>query len=411
MKKTVLFTMAALAIVLAAAPASAVDFNGYLRSGVGGSAEGGAQQCFALPGVQFKFRLGNECETYAELGFGQTLYKDKATGLQFRYEGMLAYSTQQRQDAEFTNNGTGVDIGNRQNWVGATLPGGTQVWAGKRYYHRNDIHQIDFYYWDPSGYGFGVENIDLGFAKLAVALFQSDRGATRTNWRPDVRLEGINVGFGAIDVGVDGNYISSKDSIGNAMKFSPGFTVQHKVSVLGGQNTLALQYGLGAYAQLDKYVSSGRTSDSKQFRVVENLLFQLTPEISGTFAAEFEDLTQIYNNDPGNDFAPWNSRQAFSIGVRPAYRVNEWFKFAGEVGYQTLLGKGTQKDLSLYKVTLAPTVTTPAGTGGEYLTRPELRVFVTYAGWNNDAKGQIGGPAFADKTSGLTAGAQVEAWW
>lgn len=438
-KRTALLTLAALVITLAAAPASAVDFNGYLRSGVGGNNEGGSQACFSVPNLPFKFRLGNECETYAELGFGQNLYKDKATGLSFRYEGMLAYVTAQNQDYEslkgsfdlvdnpdfdpalpvgpnnnpkiLKNNSPGNDIANRQNFIIATLPNGLQVWGGKRYYHRQNVDQIDFYYWDPSGYGFGVENIDLGFAKLAVALFQSDRGATRTNWRPDVRLEGINVGFGAIDVGVDGSYVSSKDSIGDAMKFSPGFTVQHKVSVLGGQNTLAVQYGLGAYAQLDKYVSNGRTSDSKGFRVVENLLFQLTPEISGAFAAEFEDLTQIYSNDPANDFAPWNSRQAFSIGVRPAYRVNEWFKFAGEAGYQTLLGKGTQKDLSLYKITLAPTVTTPAGTGGEYLTRPEIRVFVTYAGWNNDAKGQIGGPAFADKTSGLTAGAQVEAWW
>ena len=322
----------AAAVALAAGTASAGDFNGYLRTGVGGNNEGGSQACFALPGMPFKFRLGNECEMYGELGFGQNLYVNKETGLKFRYEGMLAVVTSQNQDYESLK-ADGNDIANRQNFVIGTLPNGVQVWAGKRYYHRQDIHQIDFYYWDPSGYGAGVENIDVNFAKLAIALFQSNRGATRTDWRPDIRLEGINVGFGSIDVGVDGNYISDKDSIGNAMKFSPGFTVQHKVSVLGGQNTLAVQYGLGAYAQLDKYVSSGRTSDSKQIRVVENLLFQLTPQISGTFAAEFEDLTEIYSNDPGNKYAPWNSRQAFSIGVRPAYRVNEWFKFAGEAGY------------------------------------------------------------------------------
>jgi maltoporin len=408
--RTTLLCLAALAMTVVAAPATAVDFNGYLRSGVGGNSEGGGQTCFALQGVPFKFRLGNECETYAELGFGQTLYKDKASGLQFRYEGMLNYVTAQKQDYESLKD-NGNDIGNRQNYVIATLPGGTQVWAGKRYYHRQDVHQIDFYYWDPSGYGFGVENIDLAGAKFAVALFQSNRTPTRTDWRPDIRLEGINIGFGSIDVGVDASYISANTPTSPAMKLSPGFTAQHKLSILGGQNTFVVQYGVGAYAELDKYVSSGRTSASKQFRLVENLLFAPTPEWSGSFVAEYENVTQIYSNAPADDAAYWNNRKSFSAGIRPAYRVNDWFKFAGEVGYQTVLGKAGAKDLSLYKVTLAPTITTPAGPGGEFLTRPELRFFVTYAGWNDAAKGSVGGDPFKDKTAGLTAGAQVEAWW
>lgn len=409
MRKTALFILAAVALTLAA-PADAVDFNGYLRSGVGGNNEGGSQTCFSLPGMPFKFRLGNECETYAELGFGQTLFRDKATGLTFRYEGMLAYGTTQAQDYESLKSG-GNDIANRQNFVTATLPSGLQVWAGKRYYHRQDIHQIDFYYWDPSGYGFGVDNIDLPVGKLAVALFKSGDGATQTNWRPDVRVEGISVGFGTIDVGFNGSYISSKDSIGDAMKFSPGITVQHKVSVLGGQNTLAVQYGSGAMAQLDKYVSTGRTSDSSQFRIVENLLFAPNADFSGSFTVVFEDATEIYSNDPANEAQYWNSRQSLSAGVRPAYRVNDWFKMAGEVAYQSVMGKKGADDLSLYKITLAPTITTPAGPGGEFLTRPELRLFATYAGWNDAAKGQVGGAPFADKSSGLTFGAQVEAWW
>jgi maltoporin len=438
--RTSLLCVAALAMTVAAAPADAVDFSGYLRSGVGGSGEGGPQACFSLPGVPFKYRLGNECENYAELGFGQTLYKDKASGLTFRYEGMLAYQTAERQDFESLrgnaywtpdNNGNwhpyladnGNNIASRQNFIMATLPNGLQVWGGKRYYHRQNVDQIDFYYWDPSGYGFGVENIDLGFSKLAIAVFRSitddsinnDGSNPRVYWRPDVRLEGINVGFGALDVGVDAAYVSATTAENaktpGQMKLSPSVTVQHKVSILGGQNTLAVQYGMGSYAQLDKYVKQGMTDKSTQFRVVENLLFQLTPEVSGALAAEFEDVTQIYSNDPANASAYWDNRQSYSLGVRPAYRFNDYFKFAGEVAYQAVLGKGTAKDLNLTKVTLAPTITTPAGTGGEYLTRPELRLFATYAAWNTDAKGQVGGSTYADKTSGLTFGAQVEAWW
>ncbi len=46
------------------------------------------------------------------------------------------------------------------------LPGST-IWAGKRFYQRHDVHMIDFYYWDISGPGAGLENIDVGFGKLS----------------------------------------------------------------------------------------------------------------------------------------------------------------------------------------------------------------------------------------------------
>jgi maltoporin len=52
------------------------------------------------------------------------------------------------------------------------LPGST-IWAGKRFYQRHDVHMIDFYYWDISGPGAGLENIDLGFGKLSLAATRS----------------------------------------------------------------------------------------------------------------------------------------------------------------------------------------------------------------------------------------------
>lgn len=52
------------------------------------------------------------------------------------------------------------------------LPGST-IWAGKRFYQRHDVHMIDFYYWDISGPGAGLENIDVGFGKLSLAATRS----------------------------------------------------------------------------------------------------------------------------------------------------------------------------------------------------------------------------------------------
>lgn len=62
-----------LAVAVAAgvmsAQAMAVDFHGYARSGIGWTGSGGEQQCFQTTGAQSKYRLGNECETYAELNW------------------------------------------------------------------------------------------------------------------------------------------------------------------------------------------------------------------------------------------------------------------------------------------------------------------------------------------------------
>lgn len=69
-----------LAVAVAAgvmsAQAMAVDFHGYARSGIGWTGSGGEQQCFQTTGAQSKYRLGNECETYAELKLGQEVWKD-----------------------------------------------------------------------------------------------------------------------------------------------------------------------------------------------------------------------------------------------------------------------------------------------------------------------------------------------
>lgn len=48
-----------------AASASAVDFHGYARSGIGWTSGGGEQSAFTVNGGGSKYRLGNESDTYA----------------------------------------------------------------------------------------------------------------------------------------------------------------------------------------------------------------------------------------------------------------------------------------------------------------------------------------------------------
>lgn len=127
--------------------AMAVDFHGYARSGIGWTGSGGEQQCFRATGAQSKYRLGNECETYAEIKLGQEVWKEGDKS--FYFDTNVAYSVAQQNDWEATDPAfreANVQGKNLIEW----LPGST-IWAGKRFYQRHDVHMIDFYYWDISG--------------------------------------------------------------------------------------------------------------------------------------------------------------------------------------------------------------------------------------------------------------------
>lgn len=433
--RNVLLALAVAALGLAANEAYAVELHGYLRSGIGGNSSGGQQVCFKNPGAEFKFRLGNECETYAELEFRESLYKDKS-GIEFNYVGMLAYSSNQAQDYESLRFDNGAnDIALRQNWVGATIPqlGGTTFWAGKRYYYRNDVHIIDFFYWDVSGPGAGVENIDLGVGKLAIAVMSS-RPQTKFNdyssstdvrqqiWRPDIRMLGIPIGFGTLDLGasffVTSDQSSAKYAAGE-QKTSTWLTAQHFVSILGGFNKVAFQWGQGSAAPLNQSPAQGAPSSSHQWRVVEMLVFQPNPKISGMATFVYQDKKNVYG-----DTGPGGNSKAWAIGARPQWHFSPLFHLAVDAGYQQTQPKvAPTSNMDLFKLTIAPTLSPPPGPGGAFFTRPELRVFGTWAWWNKAARnGGIVGQGtceatgtstsgFGCDTNGFTFGAQVETWW
>lgn len=147
-----------LAALLVGGPALAVDFHGYLRSGVGATAGGGDQACFQAAGAPAKYRLGNECETYAEIGLGQEVWSEGNRS--FYVDSMIAYRSDQGNDWEATGTDTNGGENNPFDEAGTTsirqfnvvgknlipsLPGAA-IWAGKRYYKRHDVHINDYYY-------------------------------------------------------------------------------------------------------------------------------------------------------------------------------------------------------------------------------------------------------------------------
>ena len=175
------------------------EFHGYFRSGYGLNGKGGQQVAFQAPGTEAKYRLGNEAETYGELIFVNNWLNperdsDKAW---MRTEFMIeANTTNSTNYANFAN-GIGNDqFRLREAFVSAgnlfeSQPG-AKFWAGERYYRRQHIEIDDFYPLDMSGYGAGVEDLNLGIGKLAVAFLS---GA-----RPDIVTQNGNLAKSNIDV-------------------------------------------------------------------------------------------------------------------------------------------------------------------------------------------------------------------
>src|SRR5215468_6382101 len=161
---------------------SAFEFHGYLRSGYGLNSKGGQQVAFQAPGAGAKYRLGNEAETYAELIFVNNWLnpEQESSKTWVKSEFMVEANTTNSANYANYSNGAGndqfrlreafVQTGNiLDSWPGA------KFWAGERYYRRQHIDINDFYPLDMSGYGAGVEDLNLGVGKVAVAFLSGAR--------------------------------------------------------------------------------------------------------------------------------------------------------------------------------------------------------------------------------------------
>src|SRR5882762_780885 len=161
---------------------STFEFHGYFRSGYGLNSVGGQQVAFQAPGAGAKYRLGNEAETYAELIFVNNWLNpdhnsDKAW---MKTEVMIeANTTNSANYANFANGNGNDQFRFREAFVQAgnvlQFQPNAKFWAGERFYRRQHIDIDDFYPLDMSGYGAGVEDIDLRIGKMSVAYLSGAR--------------------------------------------------------------------------------------------------------------------------------------------------------------------------------------------------------------------------------------------
>ncbi len=387
--------------------AQALEFSGYTRNGVGTSVNSSGQQCFQLQGAKSKYRLGNECEQYTELDLRQDLFK-LDDGSVLSVEGMAQLYNQYDKTPKYTGD-YGFARMNQMyaEWSNMPALNGGSFWAGRRFYKRNDIHISDFYYWNQSATGFGFDEVQLGDLKYSYVFSRKDSYDQKPYVnRHDFNVDGFNTNpNGTVQVGV--SYID-KPSNNDAEKHSGySVTVQHKQKeFLGGVNTLALQYGVGPGTGLGYTGDTTLDNSAKNWRVVEFFDWQVTKHFGGQFEV-------VYEKDKREDGQDQNW---LSVGVRPVYALTDTFKLVTEVGRDQVEAPGGTRKLT--KFTIAPTWS-PMGPG--FTTRPEFRLYYTYASWNEAAQRSASmvaaGSALSDSGAfgtdlhGSNFGAQVEYWW
>ena len=188
---------------LMAAPAMAddngptLDWHGTMRSGIGHFSHGGSVVGYDKGDVG---RLGNESDNYLESEFGSRLFKKGDT--EFYVDSLLAWAGNDNNDWEgtgFSNLGSGSDSSSgslavRQLNLQAKgiIPGNKDavIWAGKRYFQRQDVHLWDMYYLDISGAGAGLENLKIGPGQLSITWTRKSKNGLNYELDGNLKEEG-----------------------------------------------------------------------------------------------------------------------------------------------------------------------------------------------------------------------------
>ncbi len=375
--------------------------------------------CFQAPGAGSKYRLGNECETWLELALYDDLKFDSGVVLHTQVRPLFVGGNGER--VEFF--GWGEVYGE----LSGLFENGAKVWAGRKNYDRYDSQINDYFYFNNSGDGAGISDIPFGGGLFSYAFFYDELSPSTTNehiylmrhdlrWRKKFGDDELTL---VLDYSsMDGEHLSLGD-----IETTSGFALGAIYKLGGltlddykGESISGLFYGEGlsknAFANVpnvpftlereklvDNLIGSGDAIESsKTWRILSNA------------AVENDDFgfmgNFVYESKDDEDFGVVN-QEWLSLGVRGYWFAYKNVRLVGEVGYDSVDDKIADETYELVKSTAAVELALDKG----IWNRPVLRLYYTNASWNDEAKGKIGGTAYADKTSADNVGVQLEYWW
>jgi maltoporin len=387
---------AALSAITLAGPARAVDiggfeFTGYSRGGPVIGYTDNVKGNLALGGELQKFRLGNEGDYGIEVNMARS----------FDFQGTkvkIDYMPSKWNNGAFSTEQAYVEVS------GLGISPEAKFWAGQRRLRIQDIHIIDNFllnYGDNQGAG--VVDIPAGGAKLGFGVFTGDKfdaqlpaGVKANRLNAEVYDIASNPGgkLRLLMTAVHGSGLANSNT-------GSGISLLHNQAdfgIKGLTNSLFVQASRG-HARIDGEFESidGVNPGRRVQRIADSIAWQ-----SGPFGGQALVGLQKSKNE-----ATGVSTRDFSLGGRISYAFSQHFKMLVEAGTTSRKIDGLA-DQRLNKVTIAPTLSV----GEDFWARPELRLYLTKANWN-DAAAMANASTFGQggKTSRTLAGVQYEIWW
>jgi len=418
-----------------------VDIGGYFRAGYGRSGAGGPMVGFKAPGAVSKYRLGNEAENYGELIVGKNFFLpgifklDGATRPDGTFKGPIArvqvrvsffnpYSSYGSADA--------TSVGLPEAWaaLGNVLPfaPSAKFWAGNRFYRRHDIHVTDFYYWNTSGGGGGIEDVPLGPGHWAFAWIgwgstsglsyvpepdpKNQAGFSKSTF--DLRFYDLPLLFGDVELGLAyAHAVSGVDASGRQGPEGHGYAIDAVHTVKGfisddGVQKLSFQYGTGPARTFTAGFETVSLPQGTFIRPEQNGETRL--RVTESFSAnlgEYFSLGPVFVFQLSHDGTARQRQLWVSAGARPIVHFTRQLSLAIEGGADWVKDDAAGTAGTLGKITAAPQISI----NNRWNSRPVVRAFVTAAFWSHDFVGKVGGIDYATDHEGLNAGMQMEAWW
>ncbi|GGB11012.1 carbohydrate porin [Agarivorans gilvus] len=393
-------------------------------------------------------RLGNE-GTFAELHLDYGVSKN---GMNWIIKTNIASDAEDFNLDEWWVVGRGVIPSNPE----------AAIWAGQRYYQRYKSELIDYHMVMNDGVGAGIDDLDLGFAKLNVGYTKEGNGSvtgqdfcTNTNeqtWECEgepgfrgnyhaisTRLHGISLADNiAMDVFANYGFYYGSDS---DLEYEWSWGDVEKSASFHQPNSYTLGFAIrqGQWADFNQFILRyGRNTSTSMtqdwlylptdsvgwvFQGMQNLTdtFRIEYAWTGEYQSFNEEARQRRINSVAWEKTLWNS-----FVLRNSYNWSDRWSTQLELGYDMMkfddVNEGSDPGTNTsWKATIAQNL----HLGGDFWDRPVIRFFATYGeldtkttvyndiptaneSWEwrtNPYVSQTG------KRTALTVGAQFEAWW
>lgn len=408
------------------------EFHGYARSGVimNDSAAGTKSGPYLTPAGETGGaigRLGNENNTYVELNLEQKTRLDNGATTRFKVmlaDGQQSYNDWTADTSDLNIRQAFVELGSLPTFSGAFKD--TTLWAGKRFDRDNfDIHWLDSDVVFLAGTGGGIYDVKWADnVKSNFSLYGRNFGDIETiDNNVQNYIVTANTFSGPFQFMLSGLRAKDNDERINSSVRSDNagdkgvhtMVAWHGDSFYGmaeGSAKTALLYGHGLGAEVKGVGSDGNLTDQAD-------TWRLATYGITALGNNWHLAPAVLAQQSKDRYIKGDDYRWVTVNARVLQEINENFMLAYEGSYQYMnlkpMGFKDRQDVSggFYKLTFAPTF--KVADMGNFLSRPEIRIFASWMDWDHDLDRYASDDAFG--SSGFVAGGewnfgvQMETWF